>query len=121
MTDRIEELIRERDNWRELQHSAAQCLANRIKESEARGREIDRLRGTLSLAEEGLANYEEEMQARITLMQAKDAEIERLKADLHALRNQSLTWAMTCHHECPECDRLYDVIRGDVPQTPEHK
>lgn len=44
------------------------------------GTERDQLRRELSLAEEGLANYEEEMQARITLMQQKDVEIERLRA-----------------------------------------
>lgn len=44
MAAEIIRLSKERDDWRELQHSAAQCLANRIKESEARGREIERLR-----------------------------------------------------------------------------
>jgi hypothetical protein len=60
----------------------------------ARAWRIDR--GNLSLAEEGLANYQQEVQR---------------------IRQESLTWAMACPHGCPACERLYDVIRGPEPTS----
>jgi hypothetical protein len=54
--------------------------------------EIEQLRGNLSLAEEGLANYA-------------------------SIRQESLTWAVACECECRACIKLYDVIRGAAPQS----
>ena len=99
------------------------------------GTEREQLRGTLSNAledNEGLKARLEDAQARnerlkterleinkaLGLPRDTEANIERVKvalllrAELHAIRNQSLTWAMTCHHECPECDAMYDLIRA---------
>ena len=42
----------------------------------------DKLRDELSLAEEGLANYEEEVQAQLAITRKRDEEIERLRAAL---------------------------------------
>jgi len=42
--------------------------------------EVERLRAELSLAEEGLANYEEEVQAQLAITRKRDEEIERLRA-----------------------------------------
>ncbi len=53
----------------------------------------------------------------MAMASAEATEAERLRAELHAIRNQSLVWAMSCPHDCPECDRLYDVIRGAEPQS----
>lgn len=38
-------------------------------------------------------------------------ERDQLRAQLYAIRNESLSWAMACPCECAECNRLYDVIR----------
>lgn len=74
--------------------------------------ERDRLRQELSLAEEALANYEEEVQVRIKVMVQKDMEIAQLSRELHRIREESLTWAMACPHDCPACDAMYEAIKG---------
>jgi hypothetical protein len=75
-----------------------------IKESDfdallAKAQTTERICQELSLAEEGLANYEEE---------ARD------------LRDLSLTWALACHCNCEMCQVLFERIRDAVPQTPDH-
>ena len=64
-----------------------------------------------------------------TAVAQKDAEIERLRkrlsgalqhleearSDLHRIRNQSLDWAMSCPHDCPACDAMYEAIKGAAP------
>lgn len=94
----------------------------------------DQLKQKLSLAEEGLANYEEEMQARIKLMQQKDAEIAelrrcldggvdcageklRLRKALEDIKQECLTWSIACECGCHACETLSSVIRLSVPQT----
>lgn len=47
-------------------------------------------------------------------------ELAQLRAKLHHIRNQSLEWAMTCEHDCPACDAMYEVIKGPSGQ-PEPK
>lgn len=34
------------------------------------------------------------------------------RALLHRIRNEGLSWAMSCPHDCAACDAMYDVIRG---------
>jgi chromosome segregation ATPase len=73
--------------------------------------EVAQLRSTLSLAEEGLANYEEEMQARIKLMAQKDEEIERLRAcRAEALENYAKQNA--------EIQRLQRALNFWLPKMP---
>jgi hypothetical protein len=47
--------------------------------------EYEKLRGELSLAEEGLANYEEEVQAWIGIKAEREAEIGRLRLEVNGL------------------------------------
>jgi hypothetical protein len=56
----------------------------------------DQLRQELSLAEEGLANYQQELQR---------------------IRQESLSWARSCECACYACEKLSSVIRSSVPQT----
>lgn len=51
---------------------------------------------------------------------AYQREIERLKALLKSIRDESLTCAMVCPHSCDGCERLYSVIRRSSPQSAEH-
>lgn len=69
----------------------------------------------LSLAEEGLANYEEEVQVRMKMMQQKDAENERLRDLLRNVRDHGC-------NECLECAvAINRLIGAPEPQTAEHK
>ena len=63
--------------------------------------EIEQLRGNLSLAEEGLANYAQENK--------------ELKERLERIEQERLTWAMTCECYCPACTALDKLIRRHVP------
>jgi len=68
------------------------------KQSIDRGQEINQLRANLSLAEEGLANYEEEAQACIRIKAEKDTEIARLKEGLARIKElsdgKSIAWTL---------------------------
>lgn len=53
---------------------------------------------------------------------AMSQEIERLRKQLSArlqelehIKQERLTWAMVCDHDCPACTALDDAIRGDPP------
>lgn len=92
--------------------------------------ESAQLRGTLSLTEEGLANYAQENQklrecwaealANYAKQNTEVETLKRLAAQLHAIRNESLTCAMACPHSCNACERLYSLIRRALPQPGEH-
>lgn len=84
--------------------------------------ERDRLRQELSIADEGLANYAQELN-RVTQSNLQFIEANKSLADdnlalreqLHHIRNQSLEWAMCCPHDCPACDAMYEAIKGAAP------
>ena len=40
------------------------------------------------------------------------AEVDRLAALLSGIRNDALVWAMSCPHDCPACDAMYEVIKS---------
>lgn len=51
---------------------------------------------------------------RLSVWMDSRAELLELRAKLHAIRNQSLEWVMTCHHDCPVCDQMYETIKGSA-------
>ena len=38
---------------------------------------------------------------------------EGVKVAKEQMRDASLTWAMACHHDCPACDEMFEIIKGD--------
>jgi hypothetical protein len=68
--------------------------------------EKQQLRRELSLAQEGLANYEEEMQARIKLMQQKDEEIQNLQC--------ALNFWLPCIPEACKDEKVIDRVFHDA-------
>lgn len=67
-------------------------------------------------AEDGDWALYEDAQAAIgewkNLAHQREYTISKLRAELHSIRNQSLEWAMSCPHDCPACDAMYEVIKG---------
>jgi hypothetical protein len=60
--------------------------------------------------EEGLANYAQQNERLRKKLSARLQELNRIK-------QERLTWAMVCDHDCPACTALDDAIRGDPPQS----
>jgi DNA repair exonuclease SbcCD ATPase subunit len=99
--------------------------------------EIAQLKQELSLAVEGLENYEEEMEIskqrglRLAHLEQEIADLrrsyeyhkgnaEQLRESLKAIRDESLTCAMICQCTCDGCQRLYSVIRRSALPQPCH-
>jgi hypothetical protein len=60
-----------------------------------------------------------ERAAAIDRLTPLGCENEELRAQLHAIRNESLSWALVCSCDCPACNGLYEAIRGAEPQSAE--
>jgi hypothetical protein len=90
------------------------------EENERLSRRLSGALQHLEEAREGLANYAQENAHLHSTLTYRLRDLDDARAELHRIRNQSLEWALSCPHDCPECDRLYDAIRGDVPQSAEH-
>lgn len=60
----------------------------------------------------GFPISQEAYDATLRSLDRFNREIAQLRAKLHHIRNQSLEWAMTCEHDCPACDAMYEVIKG---------
>lgn len=63
----------------------------------------------------GFPISQEAYDATLRSLDRFNREIAQLRAKLHNIRNQSLEWAMTCEHNCPACDAMYEAIKGTVP------
>lgn len=104
-TPQLERLGREMVENERLRDCWAEALANYAKQNT----EVETLKRSLreSWASEKRLAVEVET-------------LKRLAAQLHAIRNESLTCAMACPHSCNACERLYSLIRRALPQEAEH-
>ncbi len=49
------------------------------------------------------------------------AERDQLRGEITKIRQASLTWAMTCEHDCPACNAMFEIIKGAQHPTGEPK
>ena len=85
---------------------------------------INQLRQELSLAEEGLANYQQDLD-RVTQSNLKFIEANKSLADnnlalretLYQIQQWRLTWAIACpDDECKVCQQFDKELRSVLPQ-----
>lgn len=120
----IREVIKRYDGVPSNMLTAAQRTARALL------REVDRLNQELRLAEEGLANYEEEVQAQLAITRQRDEKIAKLTNDLAAREGKAdrlrkgmeSAYSVWSHaqEDCSVADRMADIINKTLQGEAKH-